>query len=72
MVALNNPIGQWHTVQGAESGTVIMEMEGALEPIGPEDFWGVGYWPEGITPIWRWRTSAIGCGMLWSGWSSAE
>ena len=37
-VALNIPIGQWHTVEVLESGTVIMEVkDGAYEPIGPED-----------------------------------
>jgi cupin fold WbuC family metalloprotein len=37
-VALNIPIGQWHTVEVLESGTVIMEVkEGAYEPTGPED-----------------------------------
>ena len=37
VVALNIPIGQWHTVRVLESGTVILEMkEGAYEPIGPE------------------------------------
>ena len=38
VVALNIPIGQWHTVQALESGTVILEMkEGKYEPTGPED-----------------------------------
>ena len=37
-VALNIPIGQWHTVEVLESGTVILECkDGAYEPIGPED-----------------------------------
>ena len=37
-VALNIPIGQWHTVEALESGTVIMEVkDGAYEPTGPED-----------------------------------
>ena len=37
-VALNIPIGQWHTVRVLESGTVIMEVkDGAYEPIGPKD-----------------------------------
>ena len=37
-VALNIPIGQWHTVEVLESGTVIMEIkDGAYEPTGPED-----------------------------------
>ena len=38
VVALNIPIGQWHTVRALESGTVIMEVkDGAYEPTGPED-----------------------------------
>ena len=38
VVAVNIPIGQWHTVRVLESGTVIMEVkDGAYEPIGPED-----------------------------------
>lgn len=38
VVALNIPVGQWHTVRALESGTVIMEMkDGAYEPIGEED-----------------------------------
>lgn len=37
-VALNIPIGQWHTVEVLESGTVIMEFkDGQYEPIGPND-----------------------------------
>ena len=37
-VALNIPLGQWHTVRSLESGTVIMEVkDGAYEPTGPED-----------------------------------
>ena len=37
-VALNIPIGQWHTVEVLESGTVILECkDGGYEPIGPED-----------------------------------
>ena len=37
-VALNVPVGQWHTVEVLESGTVIMEVkDGAYEPTGPED-----------------------------------
>ena len=37
-VALNIPIGQWHTVEVLESGTVIMEVkDGAYEPLSPED-----------------------------------
>lgn len=39
VVAVNIPIGQWHTVRVLESGTVIMEVKdgGGYEPIGPED-----------------------------------
>ena len=41
VVALNIPIGQWHTVQALESGTVIMEVkDGPYEPTGPEDILG--------------------------------
>ena len=37
-VALNIPIGQWHTVEVLESGTVIMEVkDGTYEPLGAED-----------------------------------
>lgn len=37
-VALNIPIGQWHSVEVLESGTVIMEVkDGQYEPTGPED-----------------------------------
>ena len=37
-VALNIPIGQWHTVRVLESGTVILECkDGAYEPLGEED-----------------------------------
>lgn len=37
-VALNISIGQWHTVEVLESGTVIMEVkDGAYEPLGEED-----------------------------------
>ena len=37
-VALNIPIGQWHTVRVLESGTVILECkDGKYEPLGPED-----------------------------------
>jgi len=37
-VALNIPIGQWHSVEVLESGTVILECkDGAYEPIGPAD-----------------------------------
>jgi cupin fold WbuC family metalloprotein len=38
VVAINVPIGQWHTVKALESGSVILEMkEGAYVPTGPED-----------------------------------
>lgn len=37
-VALNIPIGQWHTVRALESGSVILEMKaGAYEPLGEGD-----------------------------------
>lgn len=43
VVALNIPIGQWHTVRSLESGTVILECkDGAYEPLGPEDILEVG------------------------------
>lgn len=38
IVALNIPIGQWHTLRSIESGTVIMEVkDGSYEPIRDED-----------------------------------
>ena len=38
VVALNIPIGQWHTVRVLESGTVIMEVkEGEYEPLAEEE-----------------------------------
>ena len=38
MIALNIPIGQWHTVRAMESGTVIMEVKDKkYEPLSPED-----------------------------------
>ena len=38
IVALNVPIGQWHTVKSLESGSVILEVkDGAYEPTRPED-----------------------------------
>jgi len=41
VVALNIPVGQWHTVTALESGTVILEMkDGPYEPLGPEDILG--------------------------------
>ena len=37
-VALNIPLGQWHTVRVLESGTVILECkDGKYEPLGEED-----------------------------------
>ena len=42
VVAVNIPIGQWHTVRVLESGTVIMEVkDGPYEPIGPKDMMDV-------------------------------
>ena len=41
VVALNIPIGQWHTVKALESGTVILECkDGPYEPQSPEDVLG--------------------------------
>ena len=41
-VALNIPIGQWHSVEVLESGTVILECkDGAYEPQRPEDILNV-------------------------------
>ena len=38
VVALNVPLGQWHTVKVLESGSVIMEFkDGAYEPLQDED-----------------------------------
>ena len=38
VVALNIPIGQWHTVRALESGTVILEMKnGKYEPLSDVD-----------------------------------
>lgn len=37
-VAVNIPIGMWHTVHAMESGTVIMEVkDGSYEPLGAVD-----------------------------------
>jgi len=37
-VALNIPLGQWHTVEVLESGTVIIEVkDGPYEPLTEED-----------------------------------
>ena len=42
-MAVNIPIGQWHTVKALESGTVLLECkEGAYEPLGLEDILEVG------------------------------
>ena len=41
-VALNIPLGQWHTAEALETGTVILECkDGAYEPTGPEDILSV-------------------------------
>ena len=55
VVALNIPIGQWHTVRDLESGTVIMEVkDGPYEPTGEEDILlGIGLSTS------RWKISAI-------------
>ena len=38
VMALNVPIGQWHTVRALETGTVILECkDGPYEPQDPED-----------------------------------
>lgn len=38
VVALNIPIGQWHTARALESGTVILECKnGPYEPLSAED-----------------------------------
>ena len=38
VVALNIPVGQWHTVRALESGSVLLECkDGAYEPLGPVD-----------------------------------
>ena len=38
VVAVNIPIGQWHTVRSLESGTVILEVnDGPYETLGLED-----------------------------------
>lgn len=38
VVALNIPIGQWHTVRALESGTVILECKDSpYEPLSPVD-----------------------------------
>lgn len=41
-MALNIPIGQWHTVEAMESGTVIMEIKnGQYLPISPKDIFPI-------------------------------
>jgi cupin fold WbuC family metalloprotein len=38
VVALNVPIGQWHTIRAVESGSVLLGCkDGPYEPLGPED-----------------------------------
>ena len=38
VVALNIPIGRWHTVRALESGSVILECkDGAYEPLAEND-----------------------------------
>ena len=38
LIALDIPLGQWHTAEALESGTVILEMkDGNYMPIRPED-----------------------------------
>ena len=38
VIAMNIPLGQWHTAEAMESGTVIIEMkDGPYVPTGPED-----------------------------------
>ena len=38
IVAINIPIGQWHTIRALESGTVLLECkDGQYEPLGDED-----------------------------------
>lgn len=35
---INVPIGQWHSLESLESGTVLLECkDGAWEPLGEED-----------------------------------
>ncbi len=37
-VAINIPLGQWHTIESLESGTVLLECkDGPYEPLGEED-----------------------------------
>ena len=43
VVAVNIPIGQWHTVRSRKSGTVILEVkDGPYEPLSPGDTLEVG------------------------------
>ena len=38
VIAVNLPIGQWHTVHALESGTCLLEVkDGPYEPVGTED-----------------------------------
>ena len=38
MVAINIPLGQWHSLRSLESGTVLLEAkDGPWEPLGEED-----------------------------------
>lgn len=38
VVAINIPIGQWHSLQSLESGIVLLESkDGPWEPLCPED-----------------------------------
>ena len=38
VVAVNVPLGQWHSLHALESGTIFMVCkDGAYEPTGPED-----------------------------------
>ena len=40
VVGLNIPIGQWHTVEVLESGTVILEAkDGAYHPLEEDEIW---------------------------------
>ena len=37
-VAINVPIGQWHSIRALESGTVVLAVkDGPYEPLGEED-----------------------------------
>ena len=38
MIGLNIPLGQWHTAEALESGTITIETkDGPFKPTGPED-----------------------------------